>query len=843
MSSLRRTAEKELQISNPDKVLYPAGKFTKADVARYYERIARFLLPHFRNRPVTLKRYPNGVFGEAFYEKDAPGFTPRWVKTFPVPRREGGPDINYILINDVRTLTWAANMAALELHPFLHRVPRIERPTNIVFDLDPGKKTNILQCAEVAFLLRDVLTKLRLKSFPKVSGSKGIQLYIPLNTAMTYDATQPFARAIAEVLEKAHPNKIVADMAKNLRVGKVFIDWSQNADHKTTVGVYSLRAKRARPYVSMPVKWEELTIALKKADVDLLEYEPEEALHRLTRVGDLFVPVLKLKQKLPKEFASLSKERPRRKTPPALVDYRAKRDFARTKEPVPELPRSSAQGSRRRFVVQKHAASHLHYDFRLEMHDVLKSWAVPKGVPLRHNETHSAFQTEDHPVGYLEFEGIIPRGEYGGGTVMVWDIGTYEVVEGNYWKGFLSIFLAGKKLKGEWTLQRIESEEEKTRWLLRKTNGDAGVIPANANDVSALTGRAMEKIAADKSTVWSINRNGEQGGGVLKKKPVNSRRRTATPRFVKPMKATAVSELPEGDEWIYEVKWDGYRALALKHGNDVRLLSLKEKNLTSDFPAVREAVRGINADSAVIDGEVVAIDSKGCPSFQALQNRASSGRTWQIVYYAFDLLNLDGEDWTKRPLHERKQKLRELVADSEVRYNAELAGSPPSIVRTIQSAGLEGIVAKQRESVYRAGTRVTSWRKFKIDKSQEFVIGGYKPNAGIFQSILVGYYDRKKLIFAGKVRQGFNPSTRRRLLETMRPLLTAKCPFDNLPSSRKSHFGEGITAEEMKELCWLKPELVAQISFTEWTDYGLLRHATFHGLRDDKEPRAIVREL
>jgi bifunctional non-homologous end joining protein LigD len=370
MSSRRRATEKGLQISNPDKVLYPAGKFTKADVLSYYERVARFLLPHFRNRPVTLKRYPNGVFGEAFYEKDAPGFTPRWVKTFPVPRREGGPDINYILINDVRTLTWAANMAALELHPFLHRVPRIERPTHIVFDLDPGEETNILQCAEVAFLLRDVLTKLRLKSFAKVSGSKGIQLYVPLNTATTYDATQPFARAIAEVLEKGHPDKIVADMAKNLRVGKVFIDWSQNADHKTTVGVYSLRAKRARPYVSMPVKWEQLTTALKKADTDLFEYEPEEALHRLKRVGDLFVPLLKLKQKLPKEFASLSKQRPRRKTTAALADYRAKRDFARTAEPVPALPRSSAQGSRRRFVVQKHAASHLHYDFRLEMQDV-----------------------------------------------------------------------------------------------------------------------------------------------------------------------------------------------------------------------------------------------------------------------------------------------------------------------------------------------------------------------------------------------------------------------------------------------------------------------------------------
>src|SRR5436853_1358402 len=196
MPRLMRRASKTVTISNPDKVLYPAGKFTRADVVDYYTRIARALLPHLKNRPITLKRFPNGVYGEAFYEKHAPGFTPDWVKTFPVPRREGGPDINYILINNVRTLTWAANMAALELHPFLHCAPRIERPTGVVFDLDPGEETNILQCAEVAFLLRDVLMKLRLKSFAKVSGSKGIQLYVPLNSALTYDATQPFARAV-----------------------------------------------------------------------------------------------------------------------------------------------------------------------------------------------------------------------------------------------------------------------------------------------------------------------------------------------------------------------------------------------------------------------------------------------------------------------------------------------------------------------------------------------------------------------------------------------------------------------------------------------------------------------
>ena len=244
----------------------------------------------------------------------------------------------------------------------------------------------------------------------------------------------------------------------------------------------------------------------------------------------------------------------------------------------------------------------------------------------------------------------------------------------------------------------------------------------------------------------------------------------------------------------------------------------------------------------MIDGEVVALDSKGCPSFQALQNRATSGPGWQIVYYAFDLLNLNRDDWTKRPLRERKRKLRDVLSGSEVRYNADLTGEPKTIIRTIQEAGLEGIVAKQRDSLYRAGTRVDSWVKFKIDKSQELVIGGYKPDGQTFQSILAGYYENKKLLFAGKVRQGFNPAIRRRLLEAMRPLVTNECPFDNLPTSRKSHFGEGITTDEMKELCWLKPKLVAQVSFTEWTNYGLLRHATFHGRREDKEPREVIRE-
>jgi bifunctional non-homologous end joining protein LigD len=224
------------------------------------------------------------------------------VRTFPVPRRVGGPDIRYILIDDLATLVWCANLANLELHPFLHRVPAIDVPTFIAFDLDPGEGADVLTAARVAFLIREVLERLKLRSFVKVSGSRGVQIYVPVNTAVTYDVTQPFARTLAELLAREHPQLIVADMSRALRKRKVFIDWSQNADHKTTVGVYSLRAKRQHPFVSMPVTWEELQAALDSEDSGSLYFNPEAALARLAEIGDLFAPVLKLKQKLPEAF-------------------------------------------------------------------------------------------------------------------------------------------------------------------------------------------------------------------------------------------------------------------------------------------------------------------------------------------------------------------------------------------------------------------------------------------------------------------------------------------------------------------------------------------------------------
>src|SRR5215212_9846071 len=257
--------DRRIPVSNLDKVLYPGLNFTKAYVFDYYVRISKYLLPHLQNRRVTLKRFPEGVFGEFFYEKDAPAFIPAWVKTIAVPRRETGPDIRYIAINDRATLVWLANLANLEIHPFLHQAPRLNRPTSMVFDCDPGEGANILDCARVAFMVREVLQELRLHSHVKVSGSKGLQVYVPLNSPISYDETQPLAKAFAELLAQREPKLIVSEMPKRLRTRKVFIDWSQNAEYKTTVGVYSLRAKRERPrpFVSLPITWGELDAALR----------------------------------------------------------------------------------------------------------------------------------------------------------------------------------------------------------------------------------------------------------------------------------------------------------------------------------------------------------------------------------------------------------------------------------------------------------------------------------------------------------------------------------------------------------------------------------------------------
>jgi len=288
---------RRLRLTNLDKVLYPACGFTKGQVIDYYTRIAAVLLPHLKNRPLTLKRYPNGVEGKFFYEKQAPSHRPDWVKTVPVPAR--GRTIDFVLCNDLPTLVWLANLADLELHTSLSLAKDIQQPTTLAFDLDPGPPATIVECAEVALLLREMFDSWELESFAKSSGSKGMQMYVPLNTKVTYDQTKPFAKALAELLEREHSDLVVSSQKKELRRGKVLVDWSQNDEHKTTVNVYSLRA-REHPTVSTPLSWDEVEALANSGDPQSAVFESEDVLDRVDEQGDLFEPVAKLKQKLPK---------------------------------------------------------------------------------------------------------------------------------------------------------------------------------------------------------------------------------------------------------------------------------------------------------------------------------------------------------------------------------------------------------------------------------------------------------------------------------------------------------------------------------------------------------------
>jgi bifunctional non-homologous end joining protein LigD len=543
---------REVTLSNLEKVMYPASGFTKGQVIDYYIKVSKFILPHLEDRPLTLKRYPDGVTGQFFYEKNASKHTPKWVETAAVKRKREAGEIRYVLLNNLPTLVWAANLASLELHVLLAKAANVQRPTSIVFDLDPGPPADFLTCAEVAIRLRDVLEEMGLRSFVKSSGSKGLQMYVPLNTAVTYEQTGPLANALAEALQRAEPDLVVAKMAKELRGGKVFIDWSQNTDHKTTVAVYSLRAKREAPFVSFPIDWNRLERAVKKGEREAFLVTPDEAIKRLEKEGDLFAEVLTLKQKFPaqkkikaaleavgkmkiakskgtrlkagqyagegkadagdklnapKKAAARATKKARLKGvgDRSIEAYQAKRDFSRTPEPAAKVERN---GKQEIFVIQKHDASRLHYDFRLGMDGVLKSWAVPKGPPYVKAERRLAMHVEDHPMSYKDFEGTIAPGNYGAGTVMVWDFGTYELMDGSMEQGKLHFQLHGKKLEGEWILVKGRNMEGSGEpWFLIKGGEPMKPLTAKEDDRSAVTGRTLEEIARANDRQWKSNRS------------------------------------------------------------------------------------------------------------------------------------------------------------------------------------------------------------------------------------------------------------------------------------------------------------------------------------------------
>jgi bifunctional non-homologous end joining protein LigD len=572
----------------------------------------------------------------------------------------------------------------------------------------------------------------------------------------------------------------------------------------------------------------------------------------------------------------------------ALTEYKRKRDFKKTSEPAGKPVPKKVKGASR-FVIQKHAARRLHYDFRLEMEGVLKSWALPKGLPWKRGEKHLAVEVEDHPIEYEDFEGVIPEGQYGGGTVMVWDRGTYYVYGEQPLKslgeGKLHLLLDGKKAKGEWTLVRIRGRDgEKNQWLILKTGDDAKPISSNLEDESVKTGRTMKQIADARDAEWQSGRAEDQSPTsqfkarireAIKKKvkdeavggdrrarrdtrPRAARGRlgepslpnlpSAKPRFVEPMKAKLVEKPPATGAWIYELKFDGIRLIATKDHEKGSLLSRNQNDLSARFPEIVDAVRKLPADECVVDGEVVALDEEGRSSFQLLQAREMEGRESAVYFYAFDLLQLDGKVLLSLPLEARKSVLEKLCADagdSPIRYSGAIGGDANQLLKEVRRRGLEGIIGKLRNSVYEPGRRSGAWIKLKCVNEQEFVIGGYTPPQGArkhFGAVLVGYYKDRDLLFAGKAGTGFTTKSLATLHKKFRAEERADCPFVDLPSKQNGQWVLGITPSMMKKIHWINPKFVAEIKFAEWTRDGKLRAPVFMGLREDKKPDEVFRE-
>ncbi|MGV0788481.1 ATP-dependent DNA ligase [Mycolicibacterium sp. XJ2] len=752
-----------VKLTNPDKVLYPATGTTKAEVFDYYVGIAEAMIPHIAGRAVTRKRWPNGVEEPSFFEKQLASSAPDWLDRASVTHRSG--TTTYPLIDTAEGLAWIAQQASLEVHvPQWRFVSKDDGPptpgpaTRIVFDLDPGEGVSFRQLCEVAHEVRDLITDIGLTTFPLTSGSKGVHLYVPLEEPISSQGASVLARRVAQQLEKTMPKRVTATMTKSVRTGKVFVDWSQNNGAKTTIAPYSLRG-REHPTVAAPRTWDEIE------DPKLRHLNFDEVLDRVQEMGDLLAP---LDEAVP--------------VPDRLTTYRSMRDASKTPEPVPNKPPKT--GNNDKFVIQEHHARRLHYDLRLERDGVLVSWAVPKNLPDTPSVNHLAVHTEDHPLEYLTFHGEIPKGEYGGGKMIIWDTGTYDAEKFNDVPpdsaaegGEVIINLRGKKIDGRYALIQTDGKN----WLAHRMKDQ------------------KRPQAGDLAPMLSTE------GSVVKLK---------------------------ASQWAFEGKWDGYRVIIDADRGRLTVRSRRGRDVTAEFPQFEAVAADLADHHVIIDGEAVALDESGVPSFSEMQNRARSTR---VEFWAFDILHLDGRSLLRAKYSDRRKILEALAEGGGLIVPDPLPGDGPEAMEYARKKRWEGVVAKKRDSTYQPGRRSSSWIKDKVWNTQEVVIAGWRRGEGGrssgIGSLMLGIPADGGLEFVGRVGTGFTDKALAELKKTLEPLETDESPFN-----------ERLPRQDAKGVTFVRPELVGEVRYSERTSDNRLRQPSWRGLRPDKEPDEVTWE-
>lgn len=761
--------KRKVELSNLDKVLFPEDNVLKAEVIAYYLNVAPTLLNHVKGRALTLIRFPDGIHGEMFYQKNRPDWAPDWVE-FEVLGKEKK---DYIIATEPAVLVWLSNLAALEIHQLHSRRPHFDNPDYMVFDLDPPEGYDFQKVVPLAFALKTELEEIGYVPYVKTTGGKGLHVCCPIEPRYDFHTVFEAAQLIAQPFVDKHKDTTL-HIKKDARKGRVLIDIYRIRSGQSIVAPYSLRGRVGAP-VSMPITWEELQTVDNPGQFNI-----HTAVEKLNTDGDAwqgmdaFAVELHTRRKVLKPGKKKLPPSAKHKSPEQLETYAKKRDFSKTPEPAPHKPDDTGNN----FVIHRHHASRLHYDLRLEQDGVLKSWAVPRGLPPFPGVKRLAVQTEDHPMEYLTFDGRIPKGQYGAGDMWIYGLGKYQISkqkkDGFYFR------LSSKEFSGEYRMHNTKEKE----WLLERVD--------------------------------------EPQINFLRHK-------------IQPMLSDTLAAPPLGDDYVYEVKWDGIRALITLEDGQVSIRTRNEMDITAQFPELTSADNSFRATTALFDGEIVCLDGGGKPVFKKVINRMMARgesniqklmRSNPAYCYIFDCLYLDGRSLINEPLMKRKEWLADAIKKDNAYRLSEVVPDGALLFEAAREHDLEGIMAKRNDGKYLPGKRSNLWFKIKIRQSCECVVVGYTPGKGdrqsTFGAIQIAELQQGKLIYRGKVGTGFDQETMKDVWRHLKALDVVKKPVLN---------GGKVVDERITT--WVKPSLQAEISYAKITPDEMFREPVFLRLRPD----------